>query len=84
MRERPIQDLVDGLQQLGVDAQCTAGTGCPPVTVNANGLPSGKVRVTLPLNRCLLTGQGLQINHDCDCTGVGAFQGMTWCAQMLW
>ena len=44
MRERPIQDLVDGLTQLGVDAQCTAGTGCPPVTVNAQGLPSGKVR----------------------------------------
>lgn len=43
MRERPIQDLVDGLQQLGVSAQCTAGTGCPPVTVNAQGLPSGKV-----------------------------------------
>lgn len=44
MRERPIQDLVDGLNQLGVHAQCTAGTGCPPVTVNAQGLPSGKVR----------------------------------------
>ena len=44
MRERPIQDLVDGLTQLGVDAQCTAGTGCPPVAVHAQGLPSGKVR----------------------------------------
>lgn len=44
MRERPIQDLVDGLVQLGVDAQCTLGTGCPPVAVNAQGLPSGKVR----------------------------------------
>jgi 5-enolpyruvylshikimate-3-phosphate synthase len=43
MRERPIQDLVDGLVQLGVDAKCTLGTGCPPVEVNAKGLPSGKV-----------------------------------------
>lgn len=43
MRERPIQDLVDGLVQLGVDAQCTLGTGCPPVEVNAQGLPSGRV-----------------------------------------
>lgn len=43
MRERPIQDLVDGLTQLGVDATCTLGTGCPPVAVNAQGLPSGKV-----------------------------------------
>jgi hypothetical protein len=43
MRERPIADLVDGLVQLGVDAKCTMGTGCPPVEVNAQGLPSGKV-----------------------------------------
>eukprot|EP00983_Pelagomonas_calceolata_P057099 1144916-Pelagomonas_calceolata.AAC.15 len=45
MRERPIQDLVDGLVQLGVDAKCPLGTGCPPVEVNAQGLPSGKVRL---------------------------------------
>jgi 3-phosphoshikimate 1-carboxyvinyltransferase len=34
MRERPIQDLVDGLNQLGVKATCTLGTGCPPVEVH--------------------------------------------------
>jgi 3-phosphoshikimate 1-carboxyvinyltransferase len=45
MRERPIADLVDGLVQLGVDARCTLGTGCPPVEVQAAGLPSGTVRV---------------------------------------
>ena len=45
MRERPIQDLVDGLAQLGVQAQCTQGTGCPPVTVQAQGLPTGTVRL---------------------------------------
>ena len=44
MRERPIQDLVDGLVQLGVQASCTLGTGCPPVEVLAKGLPSGTVR----------------------------------------
>lgn len=44
MRERPIQDLVDGLSQLGVQAECSMGTGCPPVTVQADGLPSGTVR----------------------------------------
>ena len=45
MRERPIQDLVDGLKQLGVDAECTLGTGCPPVKVEANGLPGGRVEL---------------------------------------
>ena len=44
MRERPIQDLVDGLVQLGVRASCSLGTGCPPVEVLAEGLPSGMVR----------------------------------------
>ena len=51
MRERPIQDLVDGLSQLGVQAECTMGTGCPPVTVQADGLPSGTV---IPLPPCTL------------------------------
>ena len=46
MRERPIEDLVEGLQQLGVKASCTLGTGCPPVEVEAEGLPSGTVRAT--------------------------------------
>lgn len=47
MRERPIQDLVDGMVQLGVQARCTLGTGCPPVEVQAEGLPSGTVRCCL-------------------------------------
>jgi 3-phosphoshikimate 1-carboxyvinyltransferase len=43
MRERPIADLVDGLQQLGADVTCVEETGCPPVTINANRLKGGKV-----------------------------------------
>jgi hypothetical protein len=43
MRERPIADLVDGLQQLGADVTCVEETGCPPVTIKANGLSGGKV-----------------------------------------
>ena len=44
MRERPIADLIDGLQQLGADVTCVEETGCPPVTINAKGLKGGKVR----------------------------------------
>ena len=45
MRERPIQDLVDGLKQLGADVECILGTKCPPVKINvAGGLPGGKVK----------------------------------------
>jgi len=38
MHERPIQDLLDALTQLGVRAQSEAATGCPPVIVHADGL----------------------------------------------
>lgn len=41
MRERPIAPLLDALDQLGVDATSDAGTGCPPITVRADGLPGG-------------------------------------------
>ncbi|KAI8469338.1 MAG: 3-phosphoshikimate 1-carboxyvinyltransferase [Monoraphidium minutum] len=55
MRERPIADLVDGLVQLGVDAECTMGTGCPPVTVKAAGLPPGKVQLSGSVSSQYLT-----------------------------
>ncbi len=56
MRERPIQDLVDGLCQLGVVAQCSLGTGCPPVTVQADGLPSGTVStICLFIHLCIMS-----------------------------
>lgn len=44
MRERPIADLIDGLQQLGADVTCVEETGCPPVTIKANNLKGGEVR----------------------------------------
>lgn len=41
MRERPIQDLLDALLQLGARVRSEAGTGAPPVVVEADGLPGG-------------------------------------------
>ena len=55
MRERPISDLVDGLKQLGVDAECTMGTGCPPVRVAAAGLPGGKIGLSGSVSSQYLT-----------------------------
>lgn len=45
MRERPIQDLLDALRQLAVDAVSETGNGCPPVIIDANGLGGGTVRI---------------------------------------
>jgi 3-phosphoshikimate 1-carboxyvinyltransferase len=43
MARRPIEDLVDGLRQLGVRVECE--TGCPPLTVYGGRLPGGVVRM---------------------------------------
>jgi 3-phosphoshikimate 1-carboxyvinyltransferase len=41
MRERPIEDLLEAMRQLGVDAVSENHTGCPPVVITANGLHGG-------------------------------------------
>jgi len=43
MRERPIQDLLDALGMLGVEAVAERGT--PPVVVNAHGMRGGRAMV---------------------------------------
>ncbi|HEX4613297.1 MAG TPA: 3-phosphoshikimate 1-carboxyvinyltransferase [Urbifossiella sp.] len=45
MRERPIEELLDGMRQLGVDARSEGGNGCPPVAVNAKGRMGGTARI---------------------------------------
>jgi len=50
MRERPIGDLVDTLNQLGARTHCELGTNCPPVIVKANGLPGGKAEIAANLS----------------------------------
>lgn len=47
MRERPIQDLVDGLRPLGVRAQCEGKDNvCPPVMVVGSGMQGGRTVMT--------------------------------------
>ena len=45
MRERPIEDLLDALRQLGAVAYCELATGCPPVIVEADGLRGGRSEI---------------------------------------
>ncbi|MCS6775582.1 MAG: 3-phosphoshikimate 1-carboxyvinyltransferase [Chloroherpetonaceae bacterium] len=46
MRQRPQADLLDALQQLGIDATAEADNGCPPLQVIGRGhLPGGTVRL---------------------------------------
>ncbi|PIE55980.1 MAG: 3-phosphoshikimate 1-carboxyvinyltransferase [Desulfobulbus propionicus] len=46
MRERPIQPLLMALHGWDVDIVSDAGTGCPPLTIQAHGLAGG--RTVLP------------------------------------
>eukprot|EP00927_Polykrikos_kofoidii_P042879 TRINITY_DN36926_c0_g1_i2.p1 TRINITY_DN36926_c0_g1~~TRINITY_DN36926_c0_g1_i2.p1 ORF type:complete len:480 (-),score=77.62 TRINITY_DN36926_c0_g1_i2:162-1601(-) len=49
MRERPIQDLIDCLRQLGSPVECTQNPphgGCPPVRVSCDGLEGGQATVS--------------------------------------
>ncbi|NLF68247.1 MAG: 3-phosphoshikimate 1-carboxyvinyltransferase [Candidatus Anammoximicrobium sp.] len=56
MRERPIQDLLDGLRQLGADVRSEFDNGCPPVVVLADGLPGGSAAVRGNVSSQFLSG----------------------------
>ncbi|MDR4508087.1 MAG: 3-phosphoshikimate 1-carboxyvinyltransferase [Candidatus Brocadiaceae bacterium] len=45
MRERPIQDLLDGLRQLGAQVVAKYHNGCPPVIIQGKGLPGGTAMI---------------------------------------
>lgn len=45
MRARPIGDLLDALAQLGANARAEFDNGCPPLHIEARGLPGGKARL---------------------------------------
>ncbi len=45
MRERPIEDLLQGLRLMGVKATSEFNNQCPPVIVEASGLPGGRAAI---------------------------------------
>jgi 3-phosphoshikimate 1-carboxyvinyltransferase len=56
MRERPIEDLLVALRQLGIDAQSESGTGCPPVVIRASGIAGGAAHVAGNVSSQFLSG----------------------------
>lgn len=45
MRKRPIGDLLEALQSLGVDATAESPGGCPPVVIRSQGIQGGTASV---------------------------------------
>ena len=71
MKERPIQDLLDALIQMGASAHSVNNNGCPPVTIKGGDLKGGKISINCEtssqyLSAILLTApfakQDLEIN----------------------
>ena len=71
MGERPIQDLLDGLVQMGVDARSVKANGCPPVEVKGGKVLGGGVALKCGVSSQFLsallliapyTTQGVEIN----------------------
>ncbi len=56
MRERPVEDLLVALRQLGVQAHSERGNGYPPVIVEADGLGGGLVRIKGDVSSQFLSG----------------------------
>lgn len=56
MRERPIRDLLDALNQLGATVRSETDNGCPPVVIHANGLPGGTAKVRGDISSQFLSG----------------------------
>lgn len=56
MRERPIQDLLTALEQLGVQARSEAETGCPPVLIESAGWNGMRVAIQAGLSSQFLSG----------------------------
>ncbi|MCX7668594.1 MAG: 3-phosphoshikimate 1-carboxyvinyltransferase, partial [Anaerolineae bacterium] len=56
MRQRPIQDLLDALGQLGVEAVGESAGVCPPVVVRARGMTGGTATIAGDISSQFLSG----------------------------
>lgn len=56
MCERPLGDLIDALNGLGVAARSVNGDGCPPVSVPGGGVRGGSVGIRCGMSSQFLSG----------------------------
>lgn len=74
MRQRPIEDLLVALRQLGAEAYSEPGTGCPPVVVQARGLRGGQAEIAGSISSQFLSGLLMAApyaDHTVELTVVG-------------
>jgi 3-phosphoshikimate 1-carboxyvinyltransferase len=56
LRERPMGELLEALNQLGVNARSENDDGGPPIIVHANGLPGGAATIRGSISSQFLSG----------------------------
>ena len=70
MRQRPVLDLLLALASLGADAQSALATGCPPVSVKADGLEGGFALVSGNVSSQFLSGLLMALPYAREATEV--------------
>ena len=68
MQARPIQDLLDGLHQIGVPARAVAGNGCPPVDIDGGVITGGRVHLDCSVSSQFLSA--LLLIAPCTTNGL--------------
>lgn len=56
MRQRPIGDLADALNNLGAEVTCEGANACPPVAISAKGLAGGTTTIRGNISSQYLSG----------------------------
>ncbi|WP_027359895.1 3-phosphoshikimate 1-carboxyvinyltransferase [Desulforegula conservatrix] len=71
MQQRPLQELLDGLTQIGAKAVSKNSTGCPPAIVNGSAMKGGKMTLDCRVSSQYLssvllmapcTSDGIEVN----------------------
>ncbi len=71
MQERPIQDLLDGLAQIGVRSRSVKNTGCPPIEIQGGKVAGGHMDMDCSISSQFLssvllmaplTKQGIEVD----------------------
>jgi 3-phosphoshikimate 1-carboxyvinyltransferase len=55
MQERPLQDLISGLNQIGVAAHAVNANGCPPVQIDGGKVEGGNVELSCSISSQFLS-----------------------------
>jgi 3-phosphoshikimate 1-carboxyvinyltransferase len=75
MQERPIQDLVEGLNQLGICAHCLQKNGCPPVHIKGAKFRGGKVDLKCGISSQFLSSLLLMAPYSKEGVEINIVEG---------